>query len=116
MPIKASAFNQTSSMKIKENIVDITEEEASKILDVNVVSFDYKENFGGMKDNYGVIAEQVVDVIPYAVSIPEGYNESEFDEGKGINQPIPSVDYSKFVPYLIKMIQIQQKQIEELKK
>lgn len=115
VPIQASSFDSQSSEKVKENIVDITDEEASKILDVNVVSFDYKENFGGKKNNFGVIAEQVVNVIPSAVTIPEDYDESKFDESKGIMQPIPSVDYSKFVPHLIKMIQMQQREIEELK-
>ena len=110
------SFVQLSSDKVKENIVDITDEEALKILNVDVVSFDYKEKFGGQKNNYGVIAEEVVDIIPYAVDVPDNYKEEEFDEEKGVEQPILSVDYSRFVPYLIKMIQIQQKEIEELKK
>lgn len=28
---------------------------------------------------------------------------------------VPSVDYSKFVPYFIKMVQIQQREIDELR-
>ena len=115
IPIYASAFTVSSSKHVKENIIDMTDEEANKILDVNIISFDYKENFGGNKNNFGVIAEDVKDIIPTVVSIPNNYDESLFDESKGINQPIVSVDYSKFVPHLIKMVQIQQKQIDELK-
>lgn len=112
--VEASAFTQISSEKVKENIKNITDEEAQKLLDVNVVSFDYKESFGGQKNNVGVIAEQVKDVISYAVNVPNNYDESNFDEEKGINQDILSVDYTRFVPYLIKMTQIQQSKINEL--
>ena len=47
------------------------------------------------------------------VTIPEDYDESEFDESKGCNNKVLTIDYSKFVPYLIKMVQIQQKEITE---
>ena len=113
--ITASAFNQASSRLIKENIKDITDEEAKKILGLRPISFDYKEKFGGQKNQYGLIAEEVLEEIPFCVNVPNDYSESEFDEEKGINQPILSVDYSKLVPYLIKMIQIQQTEINELK-
>lgn len=114
-PINASAFTVQSSEKVKENIVPMTDKEAKKILNIEAVSFDYKEQFGGEKNNFGVIAEDVEKVIPFVVSTPENYDESAFDESKGLLQPIKSVDYSKFIPYLIRMIQIQQMEIEELK-
>ena len=40
----ALATAQSSSARVKENIRDMTEEEALKILDVDVVKFDYKED------------------------------------------------------------------------
>lgn len=110
MPITASAFQQNSSRLIKENICPMTDEEAAKILDVEVVSFDYKEKYGGQKDQRGVIAEDVSKIIPSAVSMPDDFT-GEINEG-GTN--IPSVDYSKFVPYLIKMLQRQQAEISAL--
>lgn len=113
--ITASAFTQASSRLIKENINDIADEEAKKILDLKPVSFDYKEKFGGKKNQYGLIAEEVLELIPYCVNVPSDYSESDFDEEKGIDQPILSLDYSKLIPYLIKMIQIQQNEIDELK-
>lgn len=114
--VKASAFQVQSSKMVKENIKAISDDEARKLLDVDVVSFDYKENFGGEKNQFGVIAEDTLDKIPFVVSVPENYSEEDFDESKGINQPIMGVDYSKFVPYLIKMIQLQQEEINELKR
>ena len=114
-PIRAGGFTNMSSEKTKEHINDMTIDEARKLLDIDVISFDYKENFGGKKDNFGVLAEQVISHIPYVVDNPEEYDENSFDESKGIDQPLMGVDYIKFVPYLIKMIQIQQKEIEDLK-
>lgn len=114
-PITASAFTVGSSRLIKENIQELSNDEAKKLLKVNIVAFDYKENFGGQKNQRGVIAEDVLDVIPYVVDVPEGYQEDNFNEELGTNQDMLSVDYSKFIPYLIKMIQFQQKEIDELK-
>lgn len=114
-PITASAFTVGSSRLIKENIKALSDDEAKKILDVEAVAFDYKKSFGGQRDQYGVIAEDVEKIIPFVVSTPETYDESTFDESKGARQPLKSVDYSKFVPYLIRMIQIQQAEIDELK-
>ena len=49
--------------------------------------------------------------------MPEDYNEEtaieEIFEGNNIN--VLGIDYSEFVPYLIKIIQIQQKEIDSLK-
>lgn len=116
VPIAASAFNVGSSKLIKENIEDMSEEEANKILGINIVGFDYKEKFGGVKGNFGVIAEPTKEIIPSAVTVPDGYSEENFVESEGINQKILSVDYSKFIPYLIKKVQMQQKEIEALKR
>lgn len=112
--ISASTFTSQSSRRYKENIEDISEKEANKLLDIRVVKFDFKENVTDEEHRYnqhGVIAEETAEIIPQVVTyaIPYG-QEDEFDE------PVPdSVDYAKFVPYLIKMIQMQQKEIDELK-
>jgi len=103
-----------SSRRIKENIKDMSEDKAKKLLDINVVDFDYIGEFGGgLKDQCGVIAEDTLDIIPEAVEIDENYDESKPINAK--ENPAPSVDYRKFIPYLIKMVQVQQKEIEELK-
>lgn len=108
--ISALSFATQSSKRYKENIAPISEEKALKILDVDVVNFDYKKDSGHGEgderlDKTGVIAEDVVNIIPEVVSYREIDGEQKVD----------SVDYSKFVPFLIKMVQMQQKEIDELK-
>lgn len=53
-----------------------------------------------------------MDVLPNMVTVPDDYEQFNPDEP----WCTPSIDYSKFVPYLIKMIQIQQAEIDELKR
>lgn len=114
--VKGLKFVENSSKLVKDNIKDMTDEEANKILDVRIVDFDYKKEFGGQKGQHGVIAEEVNNVIPSVVSVPDEYDESKFDLSKGIEQPILSVAYSHFVPYLIKEVQILNDRINELEK
>jgi len=80
---------------------------AKKLLSINVVTFDYKKDIvkHNRLDRAGVIAEDTVDIIPEAVYF-ENINEEMVPD---------SVDYNAFVPYLIKMIQLQQKEIQDLK-
>lgn len=104
--IGASRFDQQSSRRYKENITPITEERARKILEVEVVHYDYKDNVVSehQYDRVGVIAEDTIEAFPDVVS------EREVDGEK-----VPdSVAYADFVPYLIKMVQLQQKTIESL--
>lgn len=108
----------TSSKWMKENISDMTDEEAKKLLNVHVIDFDFKEGFmNGQKGCHGVIAEEIADVIPYAAQYPPNYEEplSEEDVEPG-KTPLPHVNYENLVPHLIKMVQIQQKEIDELKR
>lgn len=100
MPIYASSCNSVSSRRYKENIVNMTEEEADKILDVNIVKFDYINKENGI-NVAGVIAEDVYNVIPGVVTMAE-------IDGKSVPN---GVDYSKFVPYLIKKVQMLEERI-----
>ena len=106
----ASSFTQASSRRVKENIKPMKAEEAKKILDINVVGFDYIEEIGGQKNNYGFIAEDVENQIPYIVIIPDNYDENNPD----LNE-VPAIDYSRLVPHLTKMIQIQNEEIKKIK-
>lgn len=98
--IASGTITQGSSRKIKENIEEIPVEEAEKILDLNPVKFDYID---GMKDRRGFIAEDVAEVLPNLVTPEE--------------EDIPaSLDYNGIIPYLVKMVQKQQQEIDELKR
>ena len=104
MPISASAFNVSSSKRYKENIRKMTEEEANKILDVDVKIFDYIEKGNGT-DVAGVIAEEIYKILPNVVTLANVNGENVPD----------SVDYSKFVPYLLKEVQMLRNEVNELK-
>lgn len=102
----------------KENIAGVADETVRKILDVPVRSFDYRPGFGGDKKNViGMIVDEVQDIIPEAVVIPDDWDESNFNEllGDAGNESVPGVDYTTFIPYLIALAQLQQKEIEKLK-
>lgn len=106
---RAASFNSQSSKYVKKNIKDVTEKEARNILKLRPVKFDYKNS--DLTNQRGLIAEEVLEVMPEMVSVPKDYTGFNKDEPWNT----PSIDYSKFVPYLIKMIQIQQKDIDALK-
>ena len=112
--IYASAFTVQSSKLIKENITDMSVDMAKKLLRLNVVNFDY---INGDKNQTGLIAEDVMKILPNVVSIPSNYDEKstqkEIEDGKF---PVTlGIDYSKLVPYLIKMVQLLYNEVEDLK-
>lgn len=108
--IYASAFTQSSSRRVKTNIEDMTEEEAKKILELNPVSYDYINE--DMPDGcFGLIAEDTYEIIPSCV-VGDVATVCDDDDADMINSI--GIDYSKLVPYLIKMVQIQEKRIDNL--
>lgn len=113
--VYGASFTNPSSRLVKENIIDMSEEEAKKILLLNPVDFDYIKEFGGEKKQRGLIAEDVLKIIPSCVTVPEEYSESDFAPEKGIMNKVLAIDYSKLIPYLIKIVQMQQEEIEALK-
>ena len=100
-----------SSEKVKENIVEISEEDGDKILKLRPVEFDYKWG----KHGYGMIAEEVYEVLPDLVSIPEGYDPNTY-EYHDFTDKVPNLAYEKFIPYIIRLCQNQQAKIDELEK
>lgn len=81
----------TSSIKIKENIEDISAERAENIVrDLRPVSFDRKD--GTAFDQLGFIAEWTEPVAPWSVA-------------PAIDETGPSMDYSKLVPPLTRVVQ-----------
>ena len=96
--ITCVSLTQTSSRKVKDNIKPI--EDAEKILELDAVSFDYKNKAQGT-DKRGFIAEDVAKVLPGLVT-PETENAPA------------SLDYIGMIPYLQDIIKKQEKRIEAL--
>lgn len=100
--VYATGFVNTSSIRYKTNIEDMTDDRALKLLEMRPVSYDYIDQKKG-KDQLGLIAEEVSALEQYPVYYDK-YNRPD------------GLDYSRFVPQLIKLCQIQQKQIDTLSK
>lgn len=96
----ASLINR-SSKRYKENITEMDDEIANRLLELKVKHFDYKPEYGD-KDMYGMIAEDVLEIHPNAVAI----GPDDLPEG---------IDYTRFVPLIIRKIQMQEKEINDLK-
>lgn len=97
--ITCVSLTQTSSRKVKENIKPI--EDAKKILDLNAVSFDYKNKEQGTNKR-GFIAEDVAEVLPNLVT-PE------------TEETPATLDYIGMIPYLQDVLKAQAAEIKELK-
>ena len=85
-----TSYNTSSDQRLKENIVDAPS--ASNDIDaIQVRSFDWKAD--GSHQKYGMVAQELLEVAPEAVSAPEDPEE------------MMGVDYSKLVPMMLKEIQ-----------
>ncbi len=113
-PILASAFTVSSSKKLKENASPMSADLARKLLLYDVLEYDY---INGEKKCYGMYAENVEDYYPYAVIRTTDTKEIENEDGTKeiIEEEQLGLDYSRFVPQIIKMIQLQQEEIDTLK-
>ncbi|MBO5969743.1 MAG: phage tail protein [Clostridia bacterium] len=96
--ITCVSLTQTSSRKVKDNIKPI--EDSEKILELDAVSFDYKNKEQGT-DKRGFIAEDVAKVLPNLVT-PEGETSPA------------TLDYVGMIPYLQDIIKKQEKRIAAL--
>jgi hypothetical protein len=95
----STAYNTSSDVRLKENIVDAPS--ASDDIDaIQIRSYDWKAD--GQHQKYGVVAQELVNVAPEAVS----QGETEEDTW--------GVDYSKLVPMLVKEIQDLRKRVADL--
>ena len=94
----ATSYNTSSDQRLKTNVVDAP---SGNIDNIKVRSFDWKAD--GSHQEYGVIAQELVTVAPYAVHQPKDTEE------------MMAVDYSKLVPMMIKEIQDLKAEINQLK-
>ena len=89
-----------SDRKLKENIEPTSVKALDKINALNLVAFDYIKD--KTHEEIGLIAQEVLDIIPDAVEKYEGEDNHL------------TINYSKFVPYLIKAIQELNQKLEEV--
>ena len=95
----STSYGTSSDYRLKENIVDSPS--ASDDIDaIQVRSFDWKAD--GSHQKYGMVAQELLEVAPSAVSAPEDPEE------------MMGVDYSKLVPMLIKEIQSLRNRVAQL--
>jgi len=84
----AVLYNTTSDQRLKTNIVNAP---AGNIDNIKIRSFDWIAD--GSHQEYGMVAQELLEVAPYAVYQPQKTEE------------MMAVDYSKLVPMMIKEIQ-----------
>ena len=95
-----AGITTASDRRLKENIEPTSVKALDKIKELNLVAFDYiKEK---SHEEIGLIAQEVLDIVPSAVS--------EYD-GEDTHL---TINYSKFIPYLIKAIQELNQKLEEV--
>jgi hypothetical protein len=107
-----NSYGSLSDIKLKENIIDTTPK-LDKLMQVRIVNYNLK---GDELKQIGVIAQELEQVFPNLV---EECVDTKKDEETGeiiqLETSTKAVKYSVFVPMLIKAIQEQQAQIEELR-
>lgn len=94
-PIYASSFVEQSTKSSKENFSSITDEEALNLLKIPPQHFDY---INGEKNQSGFIAEDVEEFFPEICSY-----QTDSDTGE---KKLFGLDYSKFSPYIVKLLQV----------
>ena len=93
------SYNTSSDERLKENITD-SADAGSKVDAIQIRQYDWKAD--GSHQDYGVIAQELVEVAPEAVHQP-----IDPDDMMG-------VDYSKLVPMLIKEVQTLRNRVAQL--
>jgi hypothetical protein len=93
--VTATDFNSASDLKLKENI-QVIENPIDKVLQINGVSFDWKETG---KSSMGVIAQDVEKVLPELVNGTDS----------------KTVNYNGLIGLLIEVVKEQQREINILK-
>lgn len=96
--ITCVSLTQTSSRKVKDNIKPI--EDSAKILDLQAVSFDFKDKDKGTNKR-GFVAEDVEKVLPNLVTPEEEERPA-------------SINYVEMIPYLQDVIKKQEERIKVL--
>ena len=103
--MSCTSFIETSDIRMKENIILSDENDSSnKINKLNVKSYNYKNDIK-KKRQYGLIAQEVSDIIPEVVHIVKTENLDDLHQ----------IHYSGLVPHLINCIKDIYKKLDEIK-
>ena len=93
--------DKSSDRRLKENITDTAVKALDKINRLNLVAFDFIES--KRHEEIGLIAQEAETIIPEVISRdpenPDGYLH---------------IDYTAFVPYLLKAVQELDQKIKEM--
>jgi hypothetical protein len=114
-----NSYGVLSDIKLKENIVDATPK-LENLLKVKIRNYNL---IGHETKQIGVVAQELEEIFPSMVEETEDFEEVEVTDEEGnfkkerisLGTTTKTVKMSVFVPMLIKAIQEQQEQIEELK-
>ena len=96
------AYNTTSDERLKQNI-HVTESGIDQLMQVGVYDYQYKDD--PTYEQTGFLAQQLNTIFPDAVHV--GGDDESTDPWM--------VDYGRITPLLVKAIQDQQREIEQLK-
>ena len=94
-----AGITSSSDRRLKENIKESPVNALDKIQALNMVSFDFIES--QKHEEVGLIAQEAQKVVPEAIEIDE-------------TTSYLSINYSKFVPYLLKAVQELDQKIKEM--
>jgi hypothetical protein len=97
--VSSTAYNTSSDQRLKENITDANDA-GDKIDAIKVRQYDWKAD--GSHQDYGMVAQELLEVAPEAVS------------GDPDSEEMMGVDYSKLVPMMLKEIQSLRARVSEL--
>ena len=100
-------YTQTSDARLKNSIVDLDEKAVDLIMQVRPVSFAL--NHKGDQKHYGLIAQEVKQVMDSIGLLPEEFG-GYYDDGGMLG-----LSYSEFIAPLIKAVQELKKELDDLK-
>ena len=105
-----NSYGSTSDIKLKENITDATPK-LQDLLKVKVKNYNF---IGDDKKQIGVVAQELEEIFPSMIEESNDIIKDENGENIETGEKTKSVKYSVFVPMLIKAMQEQQAQIQNL--
>jgi hypothetical protein len=125
------AYETTSDRRLKTNIIDMRSTK-ERIKQIKTREFDWKSS---NNHTYGFIAQEIFELFPEMRQINSGYSNCKCNindlingilcDAENYNHDEPNdndgnplyygLDYSKFVPYLIKAYQETEKELQDTK-